>query len=286
MNILIVGGTRFFGIPMVNSLLAHDHDITIATRGNRPLSFDGSVEHVTMDRTDPQSVRTALAGRSFDLIIDKVAYSSNDVKHLLEYVSFERYIQMSTCSVYKDSHTDINEDEFDAESYPLVWTERTDDYGEVKRQAERAAYEFADRSKCAFVRYPVVMGEHDYTGRLSFYIDHIRNRIPMMLKGQDSLTSFIHETEAGEFIVYLAEHFACGPLNGCSRGAVKISQIIAYIENKLGTKALIHPQGDPAPYNTDEGDMTFSTRKAESLGYRFSDINTWIYRLIDMLCEQ
>ena len=286
MKILIVGGTRFFGIPMVNRLIAHDHDITIATRGNRPLSFDGSVEHVAMDRTDPQSVRTALAGRSFDLIIDKVAYSSNDVKHLLEHVSFERYIQMSTCSVYKDSHRDITEDEFFAETYPLVWTERTEDYGEVKRQAERAAYEFADRSKCAFVRYPVVMGEHDYTGRLSFYVDHIRNRIPMVLEGQNSLTSFIHEKEAGEFIAYLAEHFACGPVNGCSRGALKISEMIEYIENKLGVKAVIDAQGDPAPYNTDEGDMTFSSRKAESLGYRFSDIDAWIYRLIDLLCEQ
>lgn len=286
MKILIVGGTRFFGIPMVNSLLAHDHDITIATRGNRPFSFDGSVEHVAMDRTDPQSVQNALAGRSFDLIIDKVAYSSNDVKHLLEHVSFERYIQMSTCSVYKDSYRDITEDEFDAESYPLVWTERTEDYGEVKRQAERAAYEFADRSKCAFVRYPVVMGEHDYTGRLAFYVDHIRNRIPMMLEGEDSLTSFIHETEAGEFIAYLAEHFESGPVNGCSHGAVKISEIIEYIENKLGTKAVIHAQGDPAPYNTDGGDMTFSTRKAESTGYRFSDINEWIYGLIDTLFEQ
>lgn len=33
MNILVIGGTRFFGIPMVNELLAHGHNVTIATRG-------------------------------------------------------------------------------------------------------------------------------------------------------------------------------------------------------------------------------------------------------------
>ena len=31
MNILVIGGTRFFGIPMVNELLTAGHDVTIAT---------------------------------------------------------------------------------------------------------------------------------------------------------------------------------------------------------------------------------------------------------------
>lgn len=33
MNILVIGGTRYFGIHMVNKLLEQGHDITIATRG-------------------------------------------------------------------------------------------------------------------------------------------------------------------------------------------------------------------------------------------------------------
>lgn len=33
MNILVIGGTRFFGIHMVNELLTAVHDVTIATRG-------------------------------------------------------------------------------------------------------------------------------------------------------------------------------------------------------------------------------------------------------------
>lgn len=33
MNILVIGGTRFFGIHMVNELLTAGHDVTIATRG-------------------------------------------------------------------------------------------------------------------------------------------------------------------------------------------------------------------------------------------------------------
>lgn len=32
MKILVLGGTRFFGIPMVEELLSQGHDVTIATR--------------------------------------------------------------------------------------------------------------------------------------------------------------------------------------------------------------------------------------------------------------
>ena len=104
MNILVVGGTRFFGIPMVEALLRQGHRVTIGTRGNAQVEFSKPVEHVVFDRTDAKSVEQALAGRSFDIIIDKIAYSSNDVRALLPYVTCKKYIQMSTCSVYDEDH--------------------------------------------------------------------------------------------------------------------------------------------------------------------------------------
>ena len=52
MKILVVGGTRFFGIPMVNALLADEHDVTVATRGNTQAEFIGEVRSVVFDRTD------------------------------------------------------------------------------------------------------------------------------------------------------------------------------------------------------------------------------------------
>ena len=44
MNILVLGGTRYFGIPMVKELLAKGHDVTIATRGNAEDDFGDKVE--------------------------------------------------------------------------------------------------------------------------------------------------------------------------------------------------------------------------------------------------
>lgn len=43
MHILVLDGTRYFGIPMVEELLAMGHDVTIATRGNAGDGFGGRV---------------------------------------------------------------------------------------------------------------------------------------------------------------------------------------------------------------------------------------------------
>lgn len=281
MKILVVGGTRFFGIPMVNALINAGHDVTVATRGNNALSFCGSVRHIVMDRTDTESVKRAVGDGSFEVVIDKVVYSSNDVRALLPNIKCDRYIQMSTCSVYAKDALLIGEKEFDAAAHPLVWADRTQDYGESKRQAERAAYEFMDAEKCVFVRYPIVLGENDYTGRLRFYVEHIMNESPMFVDDLDYGISFIHEKEAGEFIAFLACTDVCGPMNGCSKGIVKISELIGYIEKKTGKAAVYSKDGDVAPYNGLENDMSLDTQKARALGFEFSELGDWIYELMD-----
>lgn len=42
-NILVIGGTRFFGIHMVNELLTAGYDVTIATRGKASDSFGDGI---------------------------------------------------------------------------------------------------------------------------------------------------------------------------------------------------------------------------------------------------
>jgi nucleoside-diphosphate-sugar epimerase len=188
---------------------------------------------------------------------------------------------MSTCSVYPKEHADITEDEFKPEEYELHWIDRIENYEETKRQAERAVFEFMNPDNISFVRYPIVMGENDYTGRLDFYIEHIRDQKPMIIDDIDTKRAFIYEKDAGDFIAYLAEHFVPGPINGCSKEAVKISDIIEYIEKRLGKKAVISQTGDNAPYNGIEDTLSFSTEKAESIGYRFRELKEWLYPLID-----
>ena len=286
MKILVLGGTRFFGIPMLEKLIEGGHDVTVATRGLSRNPFENSTEQLLMDRTDYDSVRHTLAGKEYDLIIDKIAYCSNDVRNLLENVRCKKYIQMSSCSVYSEDKLNISESAFDPSGHKLVWMNRTEDYAEGKRQAESAALEYMDETGCVFVRYPVVMGENDYTGRLKFYVDHIAAGKPIYVDNPDFGMQFIHEKEAGHFLAYLAGKDVYGAINGASKNMISSGDIVGFIEKVIGKKAIISPDGDAAPYNGSRADISYDTRKAESIGFHFSDINDWIYGLIKQLTER
>lgn len=282
MKILVIGGTKFFGIPMVHALLMNGHDVTIATRGNTLDPFGNSVTRIEMDRQNPDMVKNKLSGKCFDVVIDKVAYCSNDIKSLFDYMKCNRYIMMSTMSVYKEEHLEIREEEFNAAKYPLKWCDRKDyDYGEVKRQAECAVCQVYPEMDHTFVRYPVVLGKNDYTERLLFYIDHIIHNKPMFIDDRKKKMSFIEEKEAGKFIAWLVDNKIEGPVNGCSIGTICMEDVISYIEKRTGKKAIIAALGDVAPYNGFENDMTLNTEKASKKGYQFTEMDRWLYDLID-----
>lgn len=287
MNILVIGGTRFFGVPMVERLLARDHTVTLATRGRTPDAFGDRVARLILDRQDAASIAAALAGHSYDVAIDKIAYCSNDIQKLLPHLDCGRYILMSSASVYNPIRADTPETDFDAAAYPLVWCDRRDfDYAEIKRQAEAALCQRFGSVPSAMVRYPVVLGRHDYTGRLRFYVEHVLRGTPMYIDDLDSRISFIGEDEAGEFLAYLAETDFTGPVNGAAHGDVSIAELLRYIEDRTGRTAVLAPEGDPAPYNGDPAQATLDVRRAEALGYAFSNLRDWIFDLIDFELRQ
>ena len=281
MNILVIGGTRFFGIPMIEELLKSGHDVTIATRGLSADSFGSRVKRLILDRTDAQSVRDALSGRRFDVIIDKLAYCSNDIKSVMDAADFDQYIQMSTTAVYEPKHINTVESDFDALSKELIWCGRPDfPYAEIKRQAECALWQqYPDRNWIA-VRYPFVIGKDDYTQRLLFYVEHVMKSIPMFIDNLDCRMGFIRSDEAGKFLAFLAGKDFRGAVNGASDGTVSVREILNYVEQKTGKKAVIETGGDPAPYNG-EPEYSINTDKANALGFRFSRLRDWIYDLLD-----
>lgn len=284
-KILVIGGTRFFGIPMVKELLANGHEVTIATRGKTIDPFGSSVERLVVDRNDPESMRRALSGRHFDVVIDKIAYCSNDIKYAMEALDCDKYIHMSSTAVYEPKHWDTKEAEFDGKNKKLIWCSRQDfPYAEVKQQAECAlCQEYADRNWIA-VRYPFVIGTDDYTKRLLFYVEHTMKSVPMYIDNADFQMGYIRSDEAGKFMAFLADQDIAGAINGCSKGTISLREILEYVEQKTGAKAIINEAGEEAPYNG-EAEYSINTARAEKLGYQFSDLRSWIYELLDYYIE-
>lgn len=286
MDIIIAGGTRYFGIPMVKKLIQDGHNITIATRGLTNDGFGDSVSRIVFDRSDEQSVQNAAFNKYYDVVIDKIAYSSNDIKRLLDHIDCGKYILMSSSAVYDNIHKDTAEHDFLPHNYAFKWCERTDyDYAEVKRQAECALALHYPNCNSVFVRYPVVIGKNDYTNRLRFYVDSIRNQIPIFVDDLHSRISFIHEDEAGLFLAYLVLCDVNGAINGCSHGDISVCEIVSYIEKKTGKKAIFSPDGKPAPYNGYPEFATLNTNKAIKTGFHFSDINSWFFEILDYYIE-
>ena len=282
MNILVAGGTRFFGIPMIHRLIEDGHAVTIATRGRTPDGFCDKIKRLCLDRNDEESIAASLDGRSFDVVIDKTAYSSNDVRRLLDHVECGKYVLMSSAAVYEHIGICTSEDCFEPADYPLRWCERADcGYGEAKRQAECALVQHYPNQEYAAVRYPVVVGRNDYTGRLRFYVEKILAGEPMYIDDPDSRISFIDEFGAGEFMAHAAEHDISGSVNGCCAGDISLAEIVQYIEEKTGRKAVLSDSGEAAPYNGYPDFAVLDTSKAMAAGFVFRGVKEAVYRTID-----
>lgn len=285
MKILVAGGTRYFGIYLVEELIKQGYEVTIATRGKTADGYGTGVQRIVYDRSDAQSIKRAFEGKHFDLVYDNIAYASGDVKRLLDVISCGRYIMVSSASVY-DKHINMREEDFEPIDKDIVWGDRKDfSYDEGKRQAEYALCNYFNNVKAVSVRYPFVIGKDDYTKRFQFYIDHAVKGIPMYVDNISYHMSFIRSDEAGRFLAYLAGKDFEGAVNGSTAGTISIEEILNYVTEKTGKTAILSDRSEAAPYNG-EGEYSINTEKAERLGFEFTNLKDWIYELIDYYIEK
>jgi len=281
-NILVVGGTQFIGVHLVKQLLSAQHEVTIANRGKTKDEFGSSVNRIILERTDSESISCALNGKFYDVVYDSQAYSSNEVKYLLDAVSCKKYIEISTVSVYYPHFKmALPESDFDPTSHPLKWCSRDDfDYGEIKRQAECAMFQAYSHIPSVAVRLPLVIGEDDYTKRLYFYIEHVVKSLPMHIDNMNTKIEFILSCEAGKFLAWLADKDFCGCINAANYGSTTLAEIISYVENKTGIEAIISNEGENASFNGFP-DYGLDLSRAEQLGYMFPSLKTQLHNLLD-----
>lgn len=286
MKICVVGGTRFFGIHLVNELLRLHHEVTIATRGQTPDPFGNQVNRIQMDRNDTESVKRAFEGRQFDVLVDDIAYSSNDIRSLLDSVHIDHYVLVSTGSVYEPTHLNIMEAEFDPTLYPLRWLDREEaDYQEGKRQAEASLVQHYPQLSHAIVRFPLVIGTDDYTKRLYYYVEHLLNKVGMNALGVEHRISFIRSDEAGKFLAKLASEKISGIFNATSDGDKSVQDIFDFIQTHYDVTPIQDESADISPYSS-RTDMTFNNQLAKETGFTFSHLDDWFNSLVQTFAEE
>ncbi len=173
MNILIIGGTRFFGYKTALALAEAGHDVAVFTRGKRQVPLPDSIEHIIGDRENDPDLERAAAARQWDVVWDNMNRTEEHARAAVRIFSgrCNLFIYTSSLAVYsvcEGIDSPYDEDDFDR-GRPME--ERLGrfpyDYGIGRRAGERVLQQAHGESGFPFlsVRLPAVLGPLDYSLR-------------------------------------------------------------------------------------------------------------------------
>ncbi|MFD4492000.1 NAD-dependent epimerase/dehydratase family protein [Lysinibacillus fusiformis] len=291
MNILVLGGTRFFGKKLVELCIENGHDVTILTRGQSGNPFGTAVKQLIVDRDNHDALENALAHTTWDIVYDNICYSPNEAHTICELLKgkTKKLVFTSTLSTYEVDGKMKKEEDFDPYHYQILMGDREEfSYGEGKRQAEAVLFKEASFPVVA-VRFPIVMGEHDYTRRLHFHVERILHDQPISLPNIDAQMSYITDEEAAEFLYFVGVTPIEGPYNATASGAISLKELLALIEEESGKRAKISLVGgdeeSQSPYGV-PADWYMTNAKAEKAGFTFTQLRDWLPNLVKNLVKQ
>jgi nucleoside-diphosphate-sugar epimerase len=291
MNILVLGGTRFFGKKLVELCIENGHNVTILTRGQSGNPFGTKVKQLVVNRDDANALSQALSGTTWDIVYDNICYSPNEAHQLSKILDgkTKKLVFTSTLSTYDINSTVKTEEDFNPYNYEIRMGEREDfSYGEGKRQAEAVLFKEATFPVVA-VRFPIVMGENDYTRRLHFHVERILQDQPISFPNIEAKMSFITDEEAAAFLYFAGITPIEGPYNATATGAISLKDLLGLIEEASGKHAKISLVGgdeqSQSPYGI-PADWYMSTGKAEAAGFTFSQLHDWLPTLVKTLVKE
>ncbi|WP_391120104.1 NAD-dependent epimerase/dehydratase family protein [Psychrobacillus sp. L3] len=287
-NILVLGGTQFFGKKLVYKLLGNGLNVTIATRGLNKDPFGDKVERLIIDRENKSSLEEAFANGNWDIVYDQSCQSPQEALDTVGALKgkAKRYIFTSTQAVYEYG-TQWREEDFMPEHFSFDYKSRKqyvgyEGYQEAKRASETVLFTQSDFEVVA-VRFPLVIGKDDFTGRLKFHVDKVLNNDQIGIANPTCRYSFILSDEAAEFLYKIGHSSFSGTINpGCAED-ISLKDLVGKIENRVGKSANIindAPVANTSPYAL-PGSWSINTEKANRLGYQFSDLHTILNELID-----
>lgn len=187
MNVLVLGGTRFFGKDIVRLLYDAGHMVGVFTRGITIPTDIPPVQFIQGDRENIADLERAAQAEHWDVVIDNIAYNATHVRGALKAFSkVSHYILCSTISVYRfipqKFAQPMREDMVSYDYNPP--TEDVNDihwkYARGKLEAERECMK-QKKVPWTILRPPVVYGPFDYTERGFWYVGRLLHGGPLLL---------------------------------------------------------------------------------------------------------
>lgn len=187
MQVLILGGTSFFGKEMVRSFFAAGHSVTVFSRGHVKPTDLPPHQHLIGDRNSLSDLMTVGKGKNWDVVIDNIGYTQEDAEKFIKaFKTAKHLIFDSTVSVYRYANLSypqpLTEDCIDHHAHPSD-EDLTDvhwKYARGKLDAERVIIEECG-TPWTIIRPPVVYGPDDVTQRGFWYLARLLDGGPIIL---------------------------------------------------------------------------------------------------------
>src|SRR6266436_5099498 len=222
MRILILGGTGFTGPYQVRYALSRGHTVTTFNRGKtHPGELPNEVEQLIGDRNGQLD---ALKDRQWDVAIDNpttLLEWARDAGQILK-GNVERYVFISTISVYADTSKGVDETaplaQYDGadpykETLEAMKASGYKTYGPLKALSEKAAEKWFP-GKTLIIRPGLIVGPRDETDRFTYWPVRIDRGGEVLTPGNPGdPVQFIDARDLAEWTIRMAENRHTGIYN-------------------------------------------------------------------------
>ena len=198
-RLLVLGSSWFLGRAVVDVALSAGWEVTTFRRGHAASGDDPvGVRTLRGDYADPAAVAQLAAVGPWDAVVDNLAYTPREtlaVARALEPVA-GRYVLISTVSVYQGWPTEpLAEDSPVLDCAPDAGPNPgyngnpgPSTYGFGKAGCERAVMETFGLDRTAVLRPGVILGPHEYVGRLPWWLRRIERGGQVLAPGSPDRT--------------------------------------------------------------------------------------------------
>lgn len=222
MNVLVMGGTRFVGKPLVAALVRAGHPVTVFTRGRQPVP--AGVTHLRGDRTVEADL-AQLAGQAYDVIIDSSGRTLEDTQRVLAQTGApsHRLVYVSSAGVYADS-----------DYWPLDEDAPIDPASRHAGKAQTEAWLFQEGIPFTSFRPTYIIGPGNYNPIERWFFARITQDRPIPLPGDGQLITQLGDVRdlAAAMARSIEVDIACNRIYNCSgqrgvtlRGLVKAAAV-------------------------------------------------------------
>lgn len=202
MKILIIGGTRFIGPPVVKKLHAQGHKIVLFHRGKSRADLPEDIPHILGDRSSLADFRNEFFNFEPDVVLDMVPITEKHAQTVIEVFRgiAEHVVAISSQDVYRAYGLLLGIEEGDIEPTPMnedsplrskffpyrqdeprpVDDPRKilDDYDKIL--VERIIMDSVELAGTV-LRLPMVYGPFDYQHRLYAYVKRMADKRPAII---------------------------------------------------------------------------------------------------------